>query len=388
MNGTQAEVQRLAAQARKVFDNPRLDSAAKARQLGDLKTKIDQITAEKSLGFDPRLMANGVGADPGLSSGPSNGFGAKVGAAPPLRLDDVSTRALFDAAQSRQSLGVKASVSLVNDDPATYPWQLLPPVSFKREPTRIADVIPSTSVDRGTVEFYQTTGTAAAAPTTEATLKPQSSIVYARKQSVAVKIAHWLQASEEAINDFPTFTQLVQSDMIAGVILAENNQLLNGSGVAPNMFGMLNTSGILTRAQVAGTPPTPSDLDVIELAIADLRAGSRFAEPDAMIMAPGTFTRLRLVKDTQGRYISGPPNEVESNSLWGIPVVITSQAPANTVLIGAFKESTVLFVRSGIEVRTSSGGDSFRSNLLDLVCEERLALAVVAPAGLIKVTLV
>jgi len=385
---TQIAAQKLAADAESVFKDPRLSSAQKARKLDDLQFKLSQLTAEKSLGFDPRLLANGVGADPGLSSGPSNGFGAKIGNAPPLRLDDASTKALFDAAQSRQSLGVKASVNLVNDDPATYPWQLLPPVSFKREPTRIADVIPSTAVDRGTVEYYQTTGTAAAAPTTEATLKPQSSITYARKQAVAVKIAHWLSASEEAINDFPTFTQLVQSDMIAGVILAENNQLLNGSGVAPNMFGMLNTSGILTRAQTAGTPPTPSDLDVIELAIADLRAGSRYAEPDAMIMAPGTFTRLRLVKDTQGRYISGPPNEVESNSLWGIPVVITSQAPANMVLLGAFKESVVLFVRSGIEVRTSSGGDSFRSNLLDIVCEERLALAVVAPAGLIKATLV
>jgi len=388
MNTAQNEVQHLATLAKRIFNDPRLTNAQKAHQLGELKTKLDAKIDAKDTIPDMRFLAS-MGLDDGFAPTPSrNAFGAKVGAAPALGLDDVSTKALFDAAQSRQSLAVKASVNLGNVDPATYPFQFLPPVAFKREPTRIADLIPSTAVDRGIVEYYTTTGTAAAAPTAEATLKPQSSIVYSRHQATAVKIAHWVQASEEAIRDFPAFTQLLQGDMIAGVILAENSQLLSGSGVGVNMTGMLNTTGILTRTQTAGTPPTPTDLDVIELAIADLRAGSRFAEPSGMIMSPATFARIRTAKDTYGRYLAGSPTDMPAAELWGYPVVVTTSCPALTILIGAFHESTVLFVRSGIEVRTDSGGDSFRSNLLDVVAEERLALAVTAPAGIIKVSLV
>ncbi len=385
---TSTTVRQIADQAQRVYSDPKLTPSQKATQLGVLERKARALNDDTTPAIpDYRFLADATdGASmPGAAT---NGFGAKVGAAPPLRLDETATKDLFNAAQRRQSLGVKASVGIGNVDPSTFPFQVLPPISFKREPTRIADVLPSTSVDRATIEYYTTTGTAAAAPTAEATLKPQSAISYTRKQAVAVKVAHWVSASEEAINDFPAFTQLVQGDMIAGTILAENAQLLNGSGVGLNMTGMLNTTGILTRAQVAGTPPTPSDLDVVELAITDLRAGSRIAEADAMVMAPLTYARLRLAKDSYGRYLAGSPTDVGPHELWGIPVVVTSQCPANTVLIGAFKESVVLFVRSGIEVRTSSGGDSFRANVLDIVCEERLALAVVAPAGLVKATLV
>lgn len=185
-----------------------------------------------------------------------------------------------------------------------------------------------------------------------------------------------------AINDYPAFVNLLSVDMVNGVIDAENSELLNGAGTGGHMTGLLTTSGILTRAQGSDTA-----LDAVQKAIADLRAGSRFAEPDGMVMSPATYSKLVLAKDANGRYLAGNPTEAGSLDLWGTRVVVTTTAPANIVLVGSFQTATVLFVRSGIEVRTSSGGDSFRANLLDVVAEERIALAVVAPAALAKVTL-
>ncbi len=377
---TSASIKRLGEHAQRLYNNPRLTDAAKATKLGAIQ---DQIETLKKGDVDYRFLASS-GGDLGVtsSSGPANGFGARVGNAPALRLDDDSMKALFQAAESRQSLAVKATVGTTDVTPSTYPTQFLPPVLAKREPTRVADLLPSVAVDRGVVEYYTTTGTAAAAVTAEAALKPSSSISYTRRNAVAVKLAHWVQASDEALTDFPSFAGLLSSDMVAGVIAAENAELLNGIGTGGHMFGLLNTSGILTRAQGAST-----DLDAVELAITDLRAGSRFAEPDGMVMAPATFSRLRVAKDSQGRYLAGNPVEAGSLDLWGVPVTVTTTCPANVILLGAFKEACVLFVREGITVRTSSGGDSFRSNLLDVVAEERIALAVTAPAALCKVTL-
>lgn len=375
---TAASMKRLAADAEHIYHDGRLSGAQKATKLEAIQRKIKTF---QSTDADYRFLASS-GDEAGVTGGPSNGFNARVGNAPALRLDEPSLKALFHAAETRQSLGVKATVGTGNVDPSTYPVQLLPPVAFVREPTRVADLLPATAVDRGVIEFYVSTGTAGAAVVAEAAVKPSSNISYTRRNAVAVKVAHWAQATDEALTDFPAFAGLLTTDMVAGVIAAENAQLLNGSGTGGNLTGLLNTSGILTRAQ-----GTSTDLDAVELAITDLRAGSRFAEPDAMVMSPGTFSRLRVAKDSQGRYLAGNPVEAGSLDLWGVPVTVTTTCPANVILLGAFKEACVLFVREGISVRTSSGGDSFRSNLLDVVAEERIALAVTAPAALAKVTL-
>jgi HK97 family phage major capsid protein len=66
----------------------------------------------------------------------------------------------------------------------------------------------------------------------EATLKPQSSIAYTKVTASMMKIAHFVDVSEEAMTDFPAFTQLLSQDMIGGLIDAENNELLNAFGTA------------------------------------------------------------------------------------------------------------------------------------------------------------
>lgn len=376
---TKAAAQKLGAEAERVFNDPRLSSGQKNIKLKSIQGRLADLERK---GPDMSWLASS-GDDPGVTGGPGNGFGARVGAAAPLRLDEPSMKALFDAAESRQSLAVKATVATPSVDPSTFPVQFLPPVSFLREPTRVADLLPSVAVDRGQIEFYVTSGSTGAAVTSEATLKPASAVSYTRKSASVTKIAHWVQASEEALSDYPAFVGLVSQDMVSGVILAENAEVLNGTGIGGHLTGLLTAPGILTRTQTT----TGTALDTVESAITDLRSGSRFAEPDGMVMAPSTFSKLRQSKDSQGRYLASDPVAAAAHSLWGTPVVITTTCPANTVLIGAFKEAAVLFVREGVTVRTSSGGDSFRSNLFDIIAEERVALAVVAPAALMKVTL-
>lgn len=379
-HNTKAAFEKMGAEATRVYNDPRLSIAEKNVKLLSLQGRIDDL---KRKGPDMSWLASSGDADPGVTGGPSNGFGAKVGNAPALRLDEESLKSLFTAAERRESLAVKATINTTNVDTSTYPVQFLPPVSFLREPTRVADLLPSVAVDRGQIEFYTTSGSTGAAVTAEATLKPASAVSYTRKSASVTKVAHWVQASEEALTDYPAFVGLVSQDMVSGVILAENAEVLNGSGIGGHLTGLLTATGILTRTQTT----TGTALDTVESAITDLRSGSRFADADGMVMAPSTFSKLRQSKDAQGRYLASDPVAASAHSLWGVPVVVTTTAPANVVLLGAFKDAAVLFVREGVTVRTSSGGDSFRSNLFDIIAEERVALAVVAPAALMKVTL-
>jgi hypothetical protein len=86
--------------------------------------------------------------------------------------------------------------------------------------------------------------------------------------------------------------------MRAGVIDTENNEVLNGSGTARHHAGPLNASGILTRAVGGGSE---TNLEAVGLALADLRTGARFVEPDGIVLPSTTFSVTRRTKDGQHR---------------------------------------------------------------------------------------
>jgi HK97 family phage major capsid protein len=51
------------------------------------------------------------------------------------------------------------------------------------------------------------------------------------------KLAHYTRVNDEVLADFDNFRTVVSSEMIAGLIATENDQLLNGDGNAPNLTG-------------------------------------------------------------------------------------------------------------------------------------------------------
>ena len=54
-------------------------------------------------------------------------------------------------------------------------------------------------------------------------------------------------------------------------------------------------------------------------------AGSALAEPDLFITSPSSWSALRRIKDDLNRYIlAADPSKDEVNSLWGIPVLVTT----------------------------------------------------------------
>lgn len=203
--------------------------------------------------------------------------------------------------------------------------------------------------------------------------------------SKATKIAHMSIVNEEVLQDFPSFAGFLGQDMKNGLILAENNELLNSLGTAPsNWPGMLNTTGILVRAKATET----YNHEVIDEAVQDLRAGASFTDPDAVMIHPTSWHLIRREKDLQNRPIVQPdPTQGAANTILGLPVVVTTQMPVGTALVGAFKESVQVYLRMGIVIETSNANqDYFQRNQVAMIAEERLILTVPRPAGLCKVT--
>ena len=91
-----------------------------------------------------------------------------------------------------------------------------------------------------------------------------------------------------------------------------------------------------------------------------------------------------MTKSTDGQYIIGVPQSGTTPTLWGLPVVQTQAIAVGKFLTGAFSMGAQIFDRwaSRVEVATENE-DDFVKNLVTILCEERLALAVYRPESFI-----
>lgn len=394
---TQLRMKSLRDEAGRIYRDPALTVAAKSARLDGIEAELKSLSAQAHVNSVADMLRGAGGSAFGQSGlDESSGFDpaqAVAGSSPSLLLTPDMQQTLFKSVQDRQGITVKVPVSSANVDPATFPMQFLPPVLAAREPTRILDLLPSSGTAASIVEYYITTGTAAAAATGEGTLKPQSSLALTKATATVTKIAHFVEVTEEAMSDFAPFTGLLSQDMVAGVIDAENRELLSASGTAPHGFkGLLVVSGTQSYTQAA-SPETA--LDAIAKGADGLRAGGRFVMPDGIVMHPVDYGDARRIKDSAGRYVADGMSfgtqspltaAADSPRLWNLPVILTSEIPEKTVIVGNFARAAMSWIRESVTVRVDPYSQ-MTSNLVNIIAEERLALGVVAPTALSVVTL-
>src|SRR4029450_3564683 len=203
------------------------------------------------------------------------------------------------------------------------------------------------------------------------------------------KIAVIGRVSEEAYSDMSYLQSYIDNRLRFLVQTAEEGQLLNGNGTAPNLQGILTTSGIQTISGATGTTG-----DNIMIAMTNIRAIG-FFEPDGIVLHPTDYRKLRLAKDAHNRYFGGGyfmnqygvgPVQMEPQ-IWGLRTVITTAIAAGTILVGAFKLGAQLFDREGLRVDTTeTDGSDWASNRIAVRVEERLAFAVYRPLAFHTIT--
>lgn len=252
----------------------------------------------------------------------------------------------------------------------------------------IRDLIPTVGVETDKVGYVQqTVFTNNAAPVSSGALKPTSVITAARQETPIATVAHVSEAVDRnLLADYDQLSQLIDVQLRLGVTLQEEVQILNGSGTAPNLRGILNTSGIQTEAK--GTDATP---DAILKAITKIRVAN--AEPDAIVMHPNDWQDIATLRTADGIYIWGSPADDTEPKIWGKQIAVTTAMTEGTALVGAFKTAATVYQRDGARVTfTESGlGDSagqelFTRNELRFRGESRIGLAVFYPSLFCSVT--
>jgi HK97 family phage major capsid protein len=248
----------------------------------------------------------------------------------------------------------------------------------------VGDLLPQGTTDSNALMFLQEkTYTNAAAAVLEGNPKPESTMVFQQATSPVQKIAHWLPVTEEMLEDFAAIRSYIDARLQLGLDLTEEDELLNGSGIAPHLTGLMTVAG-MTATVARGAD---SIADAIFKQITAITVTS-FIQPDAIVMNPMNWQTVQLTKNANGNYLgSGPWSNAQPPQLWGLPVASTPAMVANTALVGGFRMGAQEFTKGGVRVEVSnSHNDFFVKNLVAIRAEERLALCIYRPAAFGKVT--
>lgn len=264
---------------------------------------------------------------------------------------------------------------------------------------RVRDLFPQMSTNSVMIEFIEELGFVdqadnAAAPVPERDgdtfgLKPKSNIRFDIKTTPIRTLAHWVPASRNVLDDEPQLRGIIDTRLLYGLRLVEDEQLLLGDGTGQNLLGIFNTPGIQLFPSGAYTPPV-NETYVDAIRRAATRVMLAQYDPTGVVVHPYDWERMELTKDTQGRYlVAGSVTDGASKRLWQMPVVATPACPEGTALLGAFGLGAQVFDRMQSNIRTADQhSDFFIRNAIVVLAEERLGLAVYRPASMVKVDLV
>jgi HK97 family phage major capsid protein len=244
----------------------------------------------------------------------------------------------------------------------------------------VRDLITPGRMDGNSLEYVKETGyTNSAAGVAEGAAKQQSDIKLDLITTSARVIAHYMKASRQVMDDVSQLRSLIDMRLMYGLKLVEEGELLNGDRTGQHLLGIIPQA---TAFSAPITITTPTSIDNIRLAI--LQAYLAEFPATGIVMHPSDWTYIELLKDDIGRYIIGNPQGTVPPRLWGLPVVETQAMAVDKYLVGAFMMGAQVFDRwaARIELATENE-DDFIKNLVTILCEERLALAVYRPEAFI-----
>lgn len=288
--------------------------------------------------------------------------------------------------------------------------QFDPMVPRAQRTARVRDLFPVAQTDANLIDYFRVIGFGAnrldltsgartvreraaadgtSAPTGTATdvfgLKPKSNLTFESAQAPVRLIAHYEVAHRNVLADEPQLQATINNELLYGLRLEEDKQILQGSGTGEDLLGILNTPNIQLYAQAnAAGSATETKADALRRAAT--KAVLAYYPPSGYVMHPYDWEDIELTKTSQGAYILATNVAVGAQTqAWRQPVVETPAMPEGTFLTGAWGLGAQLYDRAQANIRVADQhADFFIRNAVAILAEQRLALAVKRPESFVK----
>lgn len=261
--------------------------------------------------------------------------------------------------------------------------------------TRVRDLFEVQQTSSNMIEFFRVTGFTNNASTVAERndannafgVKPQSAMTVAGAQAPVRTIAHYEVAHRNVLDDEPTLRGVIDNELMYGLRLTEDDQILNGDGLGQNLLGIRSNQDIQTYNWSDGPLASDTRIDAIRRGIT--KSLLAYYEPSGMIVHPNDMELIETTKDDINNYLMVMSVAMGAEArLWRLPMVSTPAITEGKVLLGSFGIGATLYDRMEGNIRVSEQhSDFFVRNAVAILAEERLALAVKRPESFVEVTL-
>jgi HK97 family phage major capsid protein len=226
---------------------------------------------------------------------------------------------------------------------------------------------------------------AIASPQIETHTKRENAVTFTTKSEKVRTLATWIPASRQVLDDMTELGAFWETGLRYEVDLAEELQLLSGSGAGEDLNGLI-TQGTLFDTALLPLSGTYNRIDVIGRAIQQVTTAKEL-QPTFIVLHPVDWWAIRLTKDTQGRYILGDPmGPLGTQTLFGLTPVITTSIASGTFLLGS-GSPIASEIRDRMEMTVeiaTQHEDYIARNMIAIRAEKRVALVVKRPASYIR----
>lgn len=270
---------------------------------------------------------------------------------------------------------------------------IVPPMRTKR----VRDLFPTRTTTAAIIEYFRVSGfTRNAAMVAERSgsgsaavfaAKPQSSMTFEGVQTSTKTLAHWEAAHRNVLADEPQLRSIIDNELMYGLRLQEDYQILQGDGTGENLTGILETTGIQTYNWSDGATAPVADNKADAIRRAATLSFLAYYEPSGVVMHPNDWEDIELAKDEYGQYLVAVSVALGGEpKVWRLPIVETPAMPEGRALVGSFGQGAQLYDRESASIRISEQhADFFIRNAIVILAEQRLALAVKRPEAFVKV---
>jgi HK97 family phage major capsid protein len=267
--------------------------------------------------------------------------------------------------------------------PQRYPEIIAPPERV----LRIRDLMTVLTTESNAIEYVEETGfTNNAAFVAEGSKKPESNLTFELKTESVKNIGHWIPASRQILNDVSQLRGYIDNRLLYGVKLAEEIQLLYGTGTGQNLQGVMTHPNVQTYKWSGGPLKSDTKMDALRRAITlAILAGY---PATGIVLHPKDWEEIELLKGSDGKYLWVQVNIGGVKRLWALPIVDTPSINQNEACVGAFEMGAFLYDREQSQVRVAEQHeDFFIKGMVAILAEERLAQTIMRPESFVAVTL-
>lgn len=263
--------------------------------------------------------------------------------------------------------------------------------TYPNGPLYVRDLFPTEFVSAPTIGFFQVTTEGTADTVAEDGAKPQLSAAGELVTVPLTKVAGIMKITDEMLEDYPRLVSAIERRGVYAKDLAVEDQLINGTGTAPDLTGLL-AAGINAGTWVNGGDAQDM-VEAIYGAAMNIKLTTGY-DADGVIINPADWALIRLAKDGNDQYFGGGFFEGQYGTafgglypeIWGMRVAISAYCPQGSIIVGAFRQASALAIKGGTRVDLNYDGVDFSHDRITLRVEERLALEIFVPEAFYALT--